>query len=95
MAYRATPHSTTGYSPFHLLHGTEMILPSSDDLKAKLSEEVKDYDHARRLENLKFSLKKACQFVKKNNRKSHLNNKRLYDRKANLRSFEIGDLVYL
>ena len=36
MAYRATPHSTTVYSPFHLLHGREMILPSSDDLKVKL-----------------------------------------------------------
>jgi hypothetical protein len=95
MAYTATPHSTTGYSPCHLLHGREMILPSTDDLKAKLSKEVKDHDHAKRLQNLKFSLKKAYQFVKKNNRKSHLNNKRLYDRKAKLESFEIGDLVYL
>jgi hypothetical protein len=56
---------------------------------------VKDHNHARRLENLKFSLKKAYQFVKKNNRKSHLNNKRLYDRNAKLRSFEIRDLAYL
>jgi transposase InsO family protein len=37
VAYRATPHSTTGYSPFSFLHGREIILPSSDDLKAKLS----------------------------------------------------------
>ena len=95
MAYRATPHSTTGYSPFRLLHGRDMILPSSDDLKVKLSEDVKDQDHAKRLENLKFSLEKAYKLLKKNNRKSHLNNKRLYDRKAKLRSFEIGDLVYL
>ena len=95
MAYRATPNTTTGYSPFYLLHGREMTLPSSDDLKAKLSKEVGSPDHTHRLENLKSSLKFAYESVKKANRKSHLNNKRLYDRKAKLRSFEIGDLVYL
>ena len=36
MAYRATPNTTTGYSPFFLLHGTEMNLPSSDNLEAKI-----------------------------------------------------------
>ena len=95
MAYRATPNTTTGYSPFYLLHGREMTLPSSDDLKAKLSKEVESSDHTHRLENLKSSLKFAYESVRKANRKSHLNNKRLYDRKAKLRSFEIGDLVYL
>jgi len=34
VAHRATLHSTTGFSPFFLLHGREMILPSHEDLKA-------------------------------------------------------------
>jgi hypothetical protein len=72
-----------------------MILPSCDDLKAKLSKERENSDHTRRLDSLKSSLKLAYESVRKANRKSHLNNKRLYDRKAKLRSFEIGDLVYL
>ena len=37
MAYRATPNTVTGYSPFYLLHGREMQLPNQDDLKAKIS----------------------------------------------------------
>jgi hypothetical protein len=37
MAYRATPNTTTGYSQYYLLHGREMALPNSENLKAKLS----------------------------------------------------------
>jgi hypothetical protein len=91
MAYRATPNSTTGFSPFFLLHGREMVLPSSDDLRAKLSKEVKD-GQARRLEMLKTNLERSYKLVKKN-KKSHLNNKRLYERKAKTRSF-VRELVY-
>jgi transposase InsO family protein len=40
MAYRATPNTTTGFSPFYLLHGREMDLPTSDDLKDKLAQKV-------------------------------------------------------
>jgi hypothetical protein len=32
MAHRAIPHSTTKYSPYYLLYGREMRLPSVDDL---------------------------------------------------------------
>ena len=95
MAYRATPNTTTGCGPFYMLHGREMTLPCSDDLKAKLSNEVENSDYTRRLERLKSSLKLAYESVRKVNRKSHLNNDRLCDRKAKLRSFEIGDPVCL
>jgi hypothetical protein len=40
MAYQATPNTTTGFSPFYLLHGREMNLPTSDDLKTKLPQKV-------------------------------------------------------
>ena len=80
MAHRATPHSTTGFSPFFLLHGREMRLPSHEDLKSRVTGE--NLDHKRRLENLKTSLKTAYKTVAKANRSSHRNNKKLYDRKA-------------
>jgi len=80
MAHRATPHCTTGFSPFYLLHGREMILPSHEYLKAGVSGE--NLDHKRQIENLKNSLKTAYKTVAKANRSSHQNNKKLYDRKA-------------
>jgi len=93
MSHRATPHKTTGYSPFYLLHGREMLLPSTDNLKARLPKDNTDEDQ--RLENLKWNLRSAYKVAAKANRKSHLNNKRLYERKAKPREFEVQDLVYV
>ena len=93
MAYRSTPNTTTGFSSYYLLHGREMVVPNSNDLKAKIPTENSGHDS--RLENLKSSLRLAYKLVKKANKKSHLKKKRLYDRKANLRSFQTGDIVYL
>ena len=95
MSYRATPNTTTGFSSYYLLHGREMALPNSDNLKTKLPKEKENFDQDCRLQNLKSSLQLAYKEVKKANRRSHLNNKRLYDRKAKLRSFQLEDTVYL
>jgi len=95
MSYRATPNTTTGFGPYYLLHGREMALPNSDNLKAKLSKKKESLDQDCRLENLKSSLQLAYKAVKNANRQSHLNNKRLYDRKAKLRNFQLEDIVYL
>jgi hypothetical protein len=93
MAYRGTPHSTTGYSQFYLLHGREMVLPNEGDLKAKISHDIQDVGQVKRLENLKFSLKKAYKEVRLNKQKAHQKNKAYYD-KAKERKFEV-DKVYL
>jgi hypothetical protein len=42
-----------------------------------LPEEIQNPEHATRLENLKFSLKKANEAVAENNRKSHFKNKKI------------------
>jgi len=70
-----------------------MVLPSTDNLKARLPKDNTDDDQ--RLENLKSNLRLAYKLAAKANRKSHLNNKRLYDRKAKPRESEVQDLVYL
>lgn len=63
MAYRATPHSTSRYSPYYLLHGKEMTLPTLHDLSAKLTPDVREAEYASRLENLKSTLKSAYKLV--------------------------------
>jgi hypothetical protein len=92
-AYRATLNTVTGYNPFFLLHGREMTLPSRKNLKLQLPKE--NFDPDQRLENLRSSLRTAYTLAATANRKSHYKNKRLYDRKAKLRKFQVKALVYL
>jgi hypothetical protein len=80
MSHRKTTHTTTGYRPFYLLHGKEMVLPSTGNLKARLPKDHTDEDQ--RLETLKSNLRLAYDFAAKANWKSQLNNKRLYDRSS-------------
>jgi hypothetical protein len=71
MAYRATLHITTGYSPFNLLRGQEIVLPNKGDIETKIPPEIQDVDQVQRRENLKSSLMKAYKDVRFNNRKAH------------------------
>ena len=88
MAYRATPHGTSVYSPYYLLHGRKMILPTSQDLRAKLSPDVRETEYARKLENLKSTLKAAYKSVRENSYNSHVTNKMYFDRRAKERIFK-------
>jgi outer membrane murein-binding lipoprotein Lpp len=93
MAYRATPNTLTGCSPFFLLQGREMETSNNDNLKARVATDNPDLN--RRLENLKEKLKTAYKLAAKANQRTHQANKRLYDRKAKERHFNVGDMVYL
>jgi transposase InsO family protein len=42
MAYNVTPHSSTSYSAYYMLHEREITLPTSQGLKAKLASDAKD-----------------------------------------------------
>jgi hypothetical protein len=72
-----------------------MVLPTTQDLKAKLTVEVRETDFVHRLENLKSTLQSAYKIVRENNCKSHDTNKRYYDQKGKERQFRPGEIVYL
>ena len=72
-----------------------MILPTSQDLRAKLSPDVRETEYAPRLENLKSTLKTAYKSVCENSYKSHATNKMYFDRRAKERNFKAGYIVYL
>jgi hypothetical protein len=70
-----------------------MPLPSNDNLRAKISTEIPS--HKQRLESLQNSLRSAYNLVRQASKTSHSRNKQIYDRRAKLREFNVGDLVYL
>jgi transposase InsO family protein len=95
MAYHGCPHSSTGYTPYYLLHGREMILPTNQNLRAKLDVRAKATGIAPRLENLSRSLWLAYKTVRENLNISYQKNKKYYDRKAKDRAFKTDDIFYL
>jgi hypothetical protein len=94
IAYRSMPHSSTGFTPYYLLHGREMVIPTTQSLNPNVPPD-EPTNQVAKLENLKSSLRRAYKLVRENTRKSHAYNKRYYDRLAKARSFRAGDLVYV
>ena len=95
MAYRNTPHGSTKHTPYYMLHGREMTLPTMQTLRAKLPTNVRDSEHGPRLENLKSRLRTAYEMAREQGRRSHATNKRYFDKHAKHREFQVGDTVYL
>jgi hypothetical protein len=95
MAFRNTPHGTSKFTPFYMLHGREMILPSLQDLKAKLAPEILNSEHAPRQENIRANMRSAYKLALEYAGRAHATNKRYCDRGARDRHFPVGDYVYL
>jgi hypothetical protein len=96
IAYNITPHTSIGYSPYYLMYGKAMRLPTREDLRPVVEAEDSVIPSVRgHLEVLKQRFMEAYDKVGKRMARSHARNKRLYDRTACYRSFQPGDLVYI
>ena len=92
MAYRATPQSSTGYTPSYLLFGHEMCLPQ-DVAYGLPSGEAKQL--SQHVKELRQRMEEAHAFVRERLLKVHQHQAHLHGAKAVPISFEIGDLVWL
>lgn len=92
MAFRSSPASATGFSPFHLLFGKEMNLPIDTSLIPKTSLGL-DAQHF--FEQLLERLKAVKEIAGTNIKISQEKSKQQYDKKAKDPDFKVGDYVLL
>jgi hypothetical protein len=95
-ACRELPSESTGFSPFQLLYGRDPRGPVS--LLADTWVEAGDAQSEGKplykyLFDLKNSISESCQIAMEETQKAQQRNKKYFDRKAKLRSFEVGDEV--
>jgi transposase InsO family protein len=101
MAHRAVPHTATKYSPYYLLYGREMRLPTVEDLTplgpevAPINDPTMDKRIAEHLNTLRERLLEAYRVVIANNQTARERQKEYYDKDKKLRTFESGDWVYV
>ena len=79
-AYNCTKHNSTNYSPFFLLFGRHPCLPIDLLLPTKHSAKL---SHTKYVQNWKTTMQEAHKIANQNSQKTHLQNKRQYDEKAN------------
>ena len=92
-AYRTTPHSSTGLSPFYLLYGRNPQLPTSLDFSVPVMRyPVIESEYAKELAE---ELKLARALARKNIQAKQREQKRHYDHRSKVKDMKIGDLVML
>lgn len=91
MAYRSTPHSVTKYSPYYLLHGREMRLPT-DWITEELQQDLSEDDF---VQEIKRRLQIAYKSTQENIQTRKESSKIQYDKKTKEKTFEVGDQVLL
>ena len=87
--YNATPHSSTGQSPFYLLFGIEARLPTDSMLAVTLDRDHQDWltKHAHRLKEMR-------QLANERMIKKAKQRQKTYNKAATENDIEIGETVY-
>ena len=92
MAYRASVHDTTKFTPFHLMFGREVRLPI-DVMFGKTPDPVQE--HTEYARELRARLENAFGLVREHTRAAQKRQKDRYDRWASGGRYEVGDRVWL
>lgn len=89
-SYNTSTHESTQYSPFELIYGRIPRIPSS----RVMLEENLEPTYTEYLTDLFDKLNKSQQQARQNLIRSKEKNKHYYDRKMNVKTFKVGDLVF-
>ena len=91
-AYRATQHSSTGCSPNLLMLGREIVLPVDLVFGIRQNETISDCA-VQYVEWLKEAMTENFEHVRRRLKHSASMQKKQYDKRAQLRTFHVGDWV--
>lgn len=93
LSFRASPHSSTGFSPFELVNGRNLRGPLEAIKESWLSGEVKFHSVVEWVEELRETLARLHGRAEGNERLAKEKSKEYYDKKARERSFELGEMA--
>lgn len=94
MAIRATPHKSTGVTPFELMTGRPMTLPLHLLYQPGDANLLTAYTTHQYLEDLHHYLRTTFTFAQQNLQKSAEGRKAYYDQKASQEQLQVGDRVW-
>lgn len=89
-SYNNTPHSTTGYTPHELMFGFKAELPINLTNKPQPT-----YNYDNYISELRYRLQHTHRIARQNLTDRMHSNKKYYDKKVNMPSFNVGDRVLL
>lgn len=97
MAYRSTVHESTGQTPNKMMLGRELPMPSYLLLATPEQVEQKQAKHSGYdfVEELQNKILEAHALAREQLKKSHLHQKKQYDRKATMSEWSVGAPVWL
>ena len=93
MAIRATPHRTTGVTPFEMMTGREMVLPLHLLYRPEDMSVATAYTAHQYVADLQRHLQSTFAWAQENLEASVKGQKAYYDRKASPREYQVGDKV--
>ena len=92
MAYRATPHESTGFSPNYMVYGREMHMPIDVMLEERCPQEEDELGY---VQGLRERLEDAYDVAREHLGRSANRQKRYHDVHAYEQPYKVGDLVWL
>jgi len=91
MAYRGTPHESTGFSPNFMVYGRELYMPIDVMMGRPQSEAGDELEYTR---GLRERLEEAYDVAREHLKTDAVRQKRYYDLRAHEKPYETGDLVW-